>query len=373
MRSAQQDSIFRAGAEVAAGPTLRVASVPASHVYVRHLAPPDGDDAVRRLADPPPADGRTVPGGWWPPLMLEPGWVRAHHREFDVFHIHFGFDALEPRVLEGVVRELREYGKPLVYTVHDLRNPHHPEHGPHRDQLDILIPAADELITLTPGAAAQVRRRWGREATVLRHPHVVERALIRAPRPASHRSVIGVHVKSLRANMDPLPIIETLAEVVPEMGEAILRVDVHDELFEPGNHWYNPGMGEALLACGERPGVEVRVHPYFSDDELWEYLSSLSVSVLPYRFGTHSGWLEACYDLGTAMVVPSCGFYDQQRPCEVFEFDETRFDPGSLARAVIRACARPAPRATWPQRRAERCALAQAHRRIYERVCGRGH
>ena len=54
---------------------LRVASVPASHVYVRHLAEPAGVDAVRRLSDPVPRDGRKVPGGWWPPLMLEPGWV----------------------------------------------------------------------------------------------------------------------------------------------------------------------------------------------------------------------------------------------------------------------------------------------------------
>jgi hypothetical protein len=43
---------------------LRVASVPASHVYVRHLADPAGVDAVRRLSDPVPRDGRKVPGGW---------------------------------------------------------------------------------------------------------------------------------------------------------------------------------------------------------------------------------------------------------------------------------------------------------------------
>ncbi len=40
---------------------IRVASVPASHVYVRHLACPEGDDVIR-LTDPVPADGRKVPG-----------------------------------------------------------------------------------------------------------------------------------------------------------------------------------------------------------------------------------------------------------------------------------------------------------------------
>ena len=51
---------------------------------------------------------------------------------------------------------------------------------------------------------------------------------------------------------------------------------------------------------------------------------SVTVSVLPYRFGTHSGWLEACFDLGTAVIAPSCGFYKQQRPCGVFDFTERR-------------------------------------------------
>jgi hypothetical protein len=119
--------------------------------------------------------------------------------------------------------------------------------------------------------------------------------------------------------------------------------------------------------------VDVRVHPYFSDDELWEYLASLTVSVLPYRFGTHSGWLEACFDLGTAVISPSCGFYHQQRPCGVFQFDEGAFDEPSLYRAVNEAYLRwvarePAPRATWTERLAERRELARAHRHIYQSV-----
>ena len=64
--------------------------------------------------------------------------------------------------------------------------------------------------------------------------------------------------------------------------------------------------------------------------------------MLPYRFGTHSGWLEACFDLGTAVIAPSCGFYGQQRQCEVFDYTETTFDADSLDRAV-RVVHRPIP------------------------------
>lgn len=348
--------------------TIRVASVPASHVYVRHLGDPDEPDGVLRLPDPPPADGRTVPGGWWPPLMLDPAWIDEHQAEFDLMHVHFGFDAIEPAVLREIVDRLRAHGKPLVYTVHDLRNPHHPDPGDHDAQLDVLIEAADVLITLTPGAGREIERRWGRRAHVLPHPHVVEPGLVRAERPPAPQFSVGVHVKSLRANMDPLPVLETLAGVITEIPEAVLRINLHDEMFDPDNHWYNPRTGAAVLDFQRRPQVQVEVHEYFSDAKLWRYLSSLSASVLPYRFGTHSGWLEACYDLGTAVIAPDCGHYRDQRPCYSYGFGEHGLDTASLRRAVLEANAGPLPRATWPRRHSERRALATAHRRLYEQA-----
>jgi hypothetical protein len=352
---------------------LRVASVPASHLYIRHLAHPDGPDPVVRLPDPIPADGRKVPGGWWPPLMLQPTWIAQNHQHFDVFHVHFGFDAIGPRVLSDVLHEVSLRDKPLVYTVHDLRNPHHREPEAHEQQQNLLVSAAAEVLTLTPGAAQTIHDRWGRAATVVQHPHVLCPARIVAPKPAVAGFVVGVHVKSLRANMDPFPVLDTLVRTVADLPGAILQIDVHDEIFDPDNHWYAPDAGAALMEYRSHDSVDVRVHPYFTDDELWDYLSRLTVSVLPYRFGTHSGWLEACFDLGTAVVAPSCGFYDQQQPCEIFDFSEERFDPDSLDRAVRAVYARTAdgttsPRATWKDRRAERARLALTHRAVYERV-----
>ncbi|MDF3312025.1 glycosyltransferase [Rhodococcus sp. T2V] len=347
---------------------IRVASVPASHVYVRHLTDPDGGDAVVRLPDPVPADRRKVPGGWWPPLMLDPIWIRAHHREFDVFHIHFGFDAIEPATMKDIVHELSARRIPLVYTLHDLRNPHHLDPEPHWKVLDVLVPAADQVITLTPGAAAVIHRNWNRHALILPHPHVVERPLIEQDRPALGEFVVGVHVKSLRASMDPFPVLDALVPVLSGLPGARLQIDVHDEIFDPENYWYAPEAGARLRRYGESDVVDLRVHPYFTDDALWDYLSHLSVSVLPYRFGTHSGWLEACHDLGTAVVAPSCGFYGEQQVVEVFSFDETRFDADSLVRCVRRLYSAESGRASWPERAAERRRLARAHRNLYERA-----
>jgi hypothetical protein len=352
---------------------LRVASVPASHVYVRHLSEPGGIDSVVRLADPAPADGRTVPGGWWPPLMLEPGWVSDNRDKFDVFHVHFGFDAIGPAALTAVVQELRTHHKPLVYTVHDLRNPHHCQSEAHAEQQGVLVTAADELVTLTPGAAQVIWGRWGRKCHVLPHPHVLGSDRIEQTRRADDHFVVGVHAKSLRANMDPLPVVDALVDIVSALPNALLQIDVHDEIFDPANHWYAPRTGASLLDYDRHDHVRVQVQPYFSDNQLWDYLASLTVSVLPYRFGSHSGWLEACFDLGTAVIVPGCGFYDQQRPCGVFEFSESHFDAESLCRAVDDeyrrwALGTPASRATWAQRRTERVQLAAAHRHLYQAV-----
>ncbi len=359
---------------------LRIASIPADHVYVRHLSHPEPDsaaasrrDPVRRLPDP------TMP--WWPPAMLDPDWVRANADDFDIFHIHFGFDACAPDLLRELVTVLREYGKPLVQTVHDLRNPHHETRVPHDEHLDILIPAADALITLTPGAAAEIEYRWGRVARVLPHPHILDlvelhRRQIRAAAsskdpPAGTGSrpfLVGLHLKSMRPCMSGRPMIAALMDAVEEMGDARLRVDIHRDVAEAEGDRHDPAVVDALRAAAAR-GAQVVVHDFFSDAELWDYLAALDVSVLPYRYGTHSGWLEACRDVGTAVVAPTCGYYAEQGPVFSFGLDESGLDAGSLRRAVL--AARTTGRAaalSVATRTAQRRHIANAHEAIYRDV-----
>ena len=162
---------------------LRIASVPSDHVYVRHLEPVHGASGWVRIADPtPPVPS---PGTWTPSPVLEAGWLRANHARYDVVHLHFGFEHRTPDQLRDLVATLRAFGKALVVTVHDLDNPHLADQAAHTATLDVLVPAADALITLTPGAAAVIARRWSREAVVLPHPHVVGLARMAAPRPPS--------------------------------------------------------------------------------------------------------------------------------------------------------------------------------------------
>ncbi|MFM6851231.1 MAG: glycosyltransferase family 1 protein [Terrabacter sp.] len=348
-----------------------IASVPSGHVYVRHLSAPDGDPAVTRLPDPKPrAD---VPDAqWWPPRMLEAGWVDSHADEFDLMHVHFGFDAVSPADLGELVASLRRHGKPLVLTVHDLRNPHHVEPALHDAQLGVLVEAADAVLTLTRGAAAEIRARWGREAVVVPHPHVVEQQRAARPREPHDGFVIGVHVKSLRAGMDPLPVIDEIVAVLHDLPGARLRVDAHTDVMTPGYDRHAPDLAARLHRLEAAGLVELHVHDYFTDDELWDYLQSLDVSVLPYRFGTHSGWLEACYDLGTIVAAPDCGYYADQRPCLTYAAPAGgRAGSGAPALGDVLRWAfveRPQWRADPGDRRRERAEIARVHAQVYSGV-----
>ena len=75
--------------------------------------------------------------------MLTTDWITEHADSFDVMHIHFGFDAISPEDLGEVVGALRRHDKPLVLTVHDLRNPHHASEALHdRSAITIRIKLA---------------------------------------------------------------------------------------------------------------------------------------------------------------------------------------------------------------------------------------
>lgn len=303
---------------------LTVASVPASHPYVQSVV---DTSRITLLPDPAPL-GATLPGQWWPPRLLDPAYLRRHVATFDVLHVHFGFEAISVDALLEVVEILADGGVPLVLTVHDLHNPHFVDRTPHLAQLDVLVPAAAVVVTLTNGAAAEIRRRWARDAVVLPHPHVLPIDAVGAARQARQVPVVAVHGKALRANIRPWPILDALLSGA--LPRHRLRLDLDDEAMTiPGS--------AAKVDRGRRAGVDVRVHRRFSDAELIGYLAEVDVAVLPYVFGTHSGWVEAFYDAGTTVLTPDCGFFTEQHGTLEYGYGPDGLDEAGLLRTVTTA------------------------------------
>jgi beta-1,4-mannosyltransferase len=363
---------------------IRVASVPATHVYVRHLSPPgpvqdtrrDGT-CIERVVDPSGDDLRT-------PSFLDPAWWRteADAYQLDVLHVHFGFEYYDPTQLAAVCEEAHARGVGVVYTCHDLRNPNHPTPELHEAGLAVWLAHADEVITLTSWAAAQLAGRWGRDATVLPHPHVVpldelERRATVPRRRHADRFRIGLHLKSLRPNLFHLDAVAALLAATRPLEGVQLEVRVHHDVLDPQREAHAPDLVGLLLdaASDAASRIDLLVHHYLSDDQLWDAIAGVDALVLPYRFGTHSGLLEACRDLGTAVITSSCGGYGDQGAQHLFDLrSDGSFDAASFVGAVRAAvtAGRPAP-VPVAERIAQRTALAEHHATLYRRAIARCH
>ncbi len=338
---------------------MRVLHVPADHGYVAHVA----DDRVPGVehVQPPGDDDDT----WHPYPALDAAWIAANADSLDVLHVHFGFEGRTPGQLRELVAAVRAAGCGLVVTVHDLENPHLPTQDGYAALLDVLVPAADAVVTLTPGAAGEVRRRWGRRAAVVPHPHVAPLHEIGVPRPHRPRRVVGLHLKSLRTNLVARPVLRALAEAVGRLPEVELRVDVHDETLDPAFPRHDAELVRELRAAAASGALDLRVHDRFSDTSLLAYLRELDASVLGYGHGTHSGWLELCHDLGVPVVAGRIGFLHQQQKLVQVDLH----DPGALAEGLVQALTPlPGLAATPDGRLAQRLGIAGAHRDLYRQV-----
>lgn len=312
----------------------RIAAVPAGHPYVRAIRPPG-----HVLLPDPPVPGASA-GRWWPPPALDPSWLRANADRFDVLHVHFGTEHVGPAELATALEAVHELGRPVVHTVHDLEHPHLDDQAAHHERTAVLVDAADALLTLTGAAGDEVLRRFGRQPCVVAHPQIVPDAwFARADRRRRARPAAGprvaVHVRSLRANVRPGAWLVPLADAVARRG-GTTTVVVNDDV-RPGTP-AGAALDElrALVGSGSARMV-VRARP--DDDALATELSGFDVSVLPYAHGTHSGWLECCWDLGVRVLAPALGaFADQHRdPWALRSFDPAR--PGTVADALAEVLA----------------------------------
>lgn len=341
---------------------VTVLHVPGDHDYVEHTGDPRVPGVV--VLESPRAPG----SGWAPSPALDAAWVTENAHRFDVLHLHFGFEGRTPQQLHDLLTAVHRAGRALVLTVHDLENPHLTDQRPYTALLDVLVPGADAVVTLTPGAAAEVARRWGVEALVVPHPHIApldEVGRPRGPRPEGAPRLVGVHLKSLRANLVAVPVLRSLAAAVQGLAGVRLRVDVHAEALDPGFGRHDPELARWLSEAHDRGDIDLHVHDRFDDAQLSDYLRSLDVSVLAYGHGTHSGWLELCHDLGTPVLAGRTGYLHEQQP--LVEVD--LLDPDDVARGLRRALdGVPGAAATAAQRREQRREVAGAHRDLYRRL-----
>ncbi|TKR22368.1 hypothetical protein FA014_16835 [Cellulomonas hominis] len=370
-----------AGASRSSSRTLRVASVPAAHPYVARVT-----DAAGLTVLPDPTPPGAEQGRWWPPVVLDPAWIAAHAAEADLLHVHFGTESFDPAHLARTLDAARAAGWPVVVTVHDLEHPQLVDQAGYRAQLDVLVPGADALVTLTPGAAAEIRERWGRDALVVPHPRLLG-ALPAAPSGATAQTaerVVGLHLKDLRPNVDAPAATRALLAAVADLRASGLPARAEVRLHRRVRDEAARDEVRALCAAAD-PGTAVLVeHDRLADDDLAAALAGLDACVLPYAHGTHSGWLELCWDLGVPVAAPAVGYYHQQHPDGSVATSGAVGDAAGLAAALRDLLRSPAAtragtaaraalvRDRRARRLAEDRAAADQHAALYRSLLGGG-
>lgn len=137
-----------------------------------------------------------------------------------------------------------------------------------------------------------------------------------------------MHLRDLRPNIDAERAVHAAVRAVRLLGDhravhvdVLLNERVRDE-----------ATALRIAAAIDAPRVDLRRTPRLSDAGIEQWLRGLDVFVLPYRHGTHSGWVELCHDLGVRVAGTDVGHVGAQHPAgfSVIDLD----DPLTLADAV---------------------------------------
>ena len=91
-------------------------------------------------------------------------------------------------------------------------------------------------------------------------------------------------------------------------------------------------------------------------------MAGAELVLLPYRWGTHSGLLEAAHDLGTPVLAPSFGGYGDQGAITFAE------DPAPRVAAAVAH----RPQVTVASRRRQRQLARRAYAAVYRAARVRG-
>jgi hypothetical protein len=327
---------------------------------------PEGVDAVHRTTVG--LAGRSMPGA-----SFTPSWLRAHLDEVQVVHVHALRPGQDPEQVSAAVEVVRASNTPLVVTGYHLRDPCGGDPEVYAAQLDALIPYADAVVTLTHTAATEMRLRWGLEAIVVPHPHVVDFVRMHRQR-LPHRGPlrVGVHLSNLQLGQDPVLLVQALTRAATAVDDIRLVIHAHETAADPGSSCYAPAAVREIHRLVLAAGGTLRVHRPFTESQLWDHLAGVDISLLPDLHGSHSIWPEACTDLGTQPLIPAATHAAAQQPCVTYRpHSSVEALADELATALLTAHEKRTVAPVDPQRRwSERVRGAETLRALYEQLLG---
>lgn len=307
--------------------------------------------------------------------------------DVDVAHVHLGHDYLSVGAVERAMASLASSGVPVLLTVHDIHHPSDLEDPQLLDRVGALVTAAARVVTLTEEGALRMLERWDVAAAVVPHPRLLDESEIStAIRSAKHLRgdgpgpVVGVLLERMGENIEGPELLDKLAPVPTGRQDAELRILVESRSWqeavgeEPGTDG-DPLVSE-LAAEGDWQSVRLVTYEALDLGPLLPELAALDACVLPYRFASHSTWLELCRDLGVAAVFPDLGFLAAQwfsghDPAHFGGQAYSPVDPVAVARAVSAVLDQPKPVPPRTEASAAQSVM-EAYAKLYREVAAAG-
>lgn len=286
---------------------VRVLHVPGHAPYARKLAdeditPVNGTDAE-------------VPV----PLAASVDWLlaRAEWDFFDVLHLH-SVELVDRSRLADMLAHLHASGKRLIFTAHDVVPNIDQDHREFEEKTRLIIRSAHACVTLTGWARDQlvdlVNDTAARRIVVAPHGYAIEPGRYPIGRRTGDQPAIGVY-GALRTNRALGVVVaawRALADRDSLHEQASLRLLLRS-VSAADVRRYAPTLTALNQLIKDGLNVDVRVAPAaVTDSEIVDFHRTSSVILLPYRWCTHSGQLELCFDLGVPVIAPRLGGLEAQ-------------------------------------------------------------
>ncbi len=261
----------------------RVFHVPSHLSYVSKLA----SDSFTPVPSPSGKPLRVVD------LLALPAWDF-----FDVLHLHT-VELAAAADLSSLSSRLRDTGKGLVFTLHDLVPNIETDNSAFAVKTRLVTQTASSVVTLTHAAGEQVRTRLGVKPAVIPHGYAVAPDLVsQRGGGASGLLIFG----ALRPNRNLLALVRAwrlLPAARPPLRVLLRSFGASDQ------ERYADKLAELEGVVRAEPDLMVETTTeVLSVGELVQRCQHATALVMPYHRITHSGQLELARDLGLSAVVP---------------------------------------------------------------------
>jgi hypothetical protein len=278
--------------------SLKVLHVPCNTPYVKKLSRPDDFDIINGRTELFPEEIKFAD-------FLKNSKDADFWDNFDVCHIHYGFEFEKFEVFHQAIQEIRKKLKPIVYTCHELNSVHGIGIEQYKEYLNILFQNASELITLTEKAKEEIN--------IDKKVHVIPHGQVTSPIIRNYTNTHNIPnillLGTLRENRD---LITSFINLNLGTSENECNVSFVTKPFTSAQIEKYAALRTAIEIAQKNTRNKIETLLPLQDKEFNQRVSQSEILVLPYSSAGHSGQLELAFDLGIFPIVTNVGFIESQ-------------------------------------------------------------